>query len=245
MKILVAVPVREDRIPTALHHCLVNEQFLAFQAGDEMEVRFLHECSHIAIGRNQLANSFLKGDYEKLFFLDSDVTFELGSIHKLCHLPVDLVGGGYRYKTQEEGYPMGWLPGPLQADENRLLEVMNLPGGFMCVSRRVFDEIKKATPERSYIYGGERIHAFFEMPFSADVSELIGEDAWICWSWRKCGGKVFLDPELTLTHWHNHVGHTGHIGNWLKARWQAEQKAKFPIVLPTGFVLAEKQVGAS
>lgn len=216
MKILVATPVYDGKLPVEVVRSLLNEQAAAILSGDELTFRFLSSCSHPAMGRNQLAQDFMDSECERLVFLDSDVTFEPGSILKIAKHPVDFVGGAYRFKMNDETYPVGWIFGDLQADEHGLLEVMTLPGGFLSLSRKVFETLQAKYPERAYEHFGKKAHCYFQMPFSN--GHLCGEDSFFCLEWRDAGGKVFLDPELTLTHWDFNNPYVGHIGKWLKAK---------------------------
>lgn len=182
-----------------------------------MNFRFLPNCSHAAMGRNQLTADFLNSDADRLFFLDSDVTFETGSIVKVCKRENEVVGGAYRYKLEEENYPVGWLEGKeLWANKDGLLEVKTLPGGFLAISRSALEKLKEAHPDRGFEHFGYKMHCFFQMKY--ENGALYGEDSYFCKEWIDIGGKVFLDPELTLTHWDFNKPYKGHIGNWLKKR---------------------------
>ncbi len=217
MKILVAIPVYDGKLQVETVRCLLNEQALSFASGDEILIRFLPSCSHAAMGRNQLAQDFMDSDCERLIFLDADVTFEPGSILKIAKHKMPFVGGAYRFKIENEMYPVGWLDKPeLWADENGLLEVATLPGGFLSLSREVFEKLKEAHPERSYEHFGKTAHCYFQMLFTE--GHLYGEDSYFCKEWRDLGGKVLLDPELELTHWDFNRPFKGHIGKWLKSR---------------------------
>lgn len=217
MKFLVAIPVYDGKLPVQVVQSLLDERLIAFGNGDEMSVMFHPNCSHAAMGRNQLAQEFMDSDNERLIFLDADVTFELGSIVKLAHAKADFVGGAYRYKTDLEQYPVGWLKKPeLWADENGLLEVSTLPGGFLSLSRTVFESLKKAHPGRTYEFFGRKFHCYFQMLFRD--GQLYGEDSFFCHEWRELGGKVLLDPEITLTHWDFKKPYVGRIGQWLKSK---------------------------
>jgi hypothetical protein len=217
MKILVAIPVYDGKLPVETVRCLHNEQTAALLGGDHLQITFLPACSHPAMGRNQLAQEFMDSDCDRLVFLDSDVTFEPGLLLKIAHSPVDFVGGAYRYKMEFENYPIGWLDKPeLRANEHGLLEVASLPGGFLSLSRRVFETLKAAHPDRGYEHFGKRAHCYFQMKFQDGL--LYGEDSGFCKEWRDMGGEVFLDPELALTHWDFNRPYPGHIGNWLKRR---------------------------
>lgn len=217
MKIIVAIPVYDGKLPIETVRCLINEQSAAQLAGDDLQIKFLASCSHPAMGRNQLAQEFMDSDAERLVFLDSDVTCEPGAILKLAHTPVDFVGGAYRYKMEPEQYPVGWIEkAELWASDLGLLEVATLPGGFLSLSRNVFEVLKSAYPDRSYEHFGRVAHCYFQMPFID--GRLCGEDSYFCKEWREAGGKVYLDPELKLTHWEFNKPYAGHIGNWLKNR---------------------------
>lgn len=222
MKINVAIPVYDGKVPVETVRCLLNEQTAGLLGGDVVQFRFLPNCSHPAMGRNQLAQDFMDSDFDRLVFLDSDITFEPGALIKLAKQPVDFVGGAYRYKNESEIYPIGWLEdAELWANEQGLLEIAHLPGGFMSLSRNVFEKLKEAHPEREYDHMGHNAHCYFEMKYQDGT--LYGEDVHFCKEWRRIGGKVFLDPELTLTHWDFNKPYIGNIGKWLRKRSGIEQ----------------------
>lgn len=216
MKVLVAIPVYDGKILVELVRSLLDEQAVAQAAGHEMQVRFLPGCSHPAMGRNQLVHDFMQTDCDRLVFLDADVTCELGHILKISQFKADFVGGAYRFKMEEESYPVGWLEHDLWANPEGLLEVRSLPGGFLSLSRKVFEKLKEAYPGREYEHFNKKAYAFFSMPFQD--GHLYGEDSFFCKMWRDLGEKVYLDPELTLTHWEFNKPFVGHIGKWLKRR---------------------------
>lgn len=224
MKIFVAIPVYDGKLGIESVRCLMNEQAVALGLGDDFTVNFLASDSGIAGARNTLAKEFMDSGFDRMVFLDSDVTFEPGALIKLARMPVDFVGGAYRHKRDEESYPIDWLPkGELWADENGLLEVAKLATGFLALSRKVFETIREAHPERSYSHMGNPGFCYFQIPFKDGT--FYGEDFYFCHEWVELGGKIYLDPEITLTHWDfNPKPHVGHIGNWLKSRIEKENK---------------------
>ncbi len=225
MKILVAVPVYARTLPIQTVKCLMREQLHALLVdGDEFHFHFLPACSHAAMGRNQIAADFLAGTCDVLVFVDADVTTETtGAVAKIARLALkhqQVVGGAYRYKYDPEEYPVAWLPGPLRgvnlSDSTALLEVQTLPGGFLAIPREVFEKLKAAHPERKYEHAGHKFHCFFQ--FAYVHGAMYGEDSLFCREWLEAGGKIYLDPEIALTHWDESRPFAGHIGNWLKAR---------------------------
>lgn len=217
MKVLVAIPVYDGKLAVQVTASLLNEKTVAHLMGDDLIVEFLPGCSHPAMGRNQLAKAFMESDCDRLFFLDADVTWAPGHLIKLCHYPVDFVGGSFRFKLKDESYPVGWLEKDLWSNELGLLEVASLPGGFLSLSRKVFEVLKTAHPHRSYEHLGKTCHCYFQMKFEG--GHLCGEDSYFAKEWRDLGGKVYLDPEIALTHLDfNPTPYLGHIGDWLRSR---------------------------
>lgn len=217
MNISVGIPVYDSKLQMQSVLALLAEVSLASRLGHSLTVRFLPSCTNLALGRNQLVKEFLESKDEKLIFLDADVTFEPGDLLKLAHYPVDLVGGAYRLKLSDEKYPVGWLDKKeLWCDENGLLEVAMIPTGFMCLSRKVFETFKEKRPNREYEIQGNKVYCFFQIPYWG--GQLFTEDAYFCHEWKALGGKIYLDPMLTLTHWEFNKPFTGNIGKFLKSR---------------------------
>lgn len=216
LNILVAIPCYNG-ICAETARSLLDEQALALSAGLEFKVIFLPGCSLITMARNQLAADFLASDATKLVFIDSDVSWEQGSVIKLASHKADFVGGAYRLKSQPENYPVAWLsPDQVLQAKNGLLEASAVPGGFMCLTKKVFARLRKKYPERTYSHFQFTGHAYFDAPYTNGL--LYGEDSAFCHYWREAGGKIWLDPELSLTHHAGNQSFPGHIGNWLKSR---------------------------
>lgn len=223
MKIFVAIPGYDRKLDYEIVRCLIDEKALAIGNGDDITFAYLSGDAGIAGARNQLVQNFLDSDFDKLFFLDNDVSFELGAILKLAHMPVDFCGGAYRHKIEEESYPIEFLADPNKEGISLLrcglIEVAKIPTGFMCLSRKVFEVLKKAHPDRSYSHHGIPSYCYFQIKFQD--GSFYGEDFLFCKEWQDTGGKIYLDPELKLTHWAlRAMPYEGHIGNWIKNRPQ-------------------------
>ena len=215
MKIMVGIPTYDGKIQAQVLQSILNEQVAAKEVGDSLIFNILPNCSHAAMGRNQLARTFMLSNCDRLVFLDADVSFEFGSLLKIAHFEEPFVGGAYRYKLENELYPVGWLEGDLWSNENGLLEVSNLPGGFLSLSREVFEKLEKEFP-RPYTFQNITAQCHFQMKY--EDGQLWGEDSYFCREWRSIGEKVYLYPELTLTHWRGDVPFVGNIGQWLLSR---------------------------
>lgn len=220
MKLLVAVPAYSGAVSVDTVRSLLQEQSVAQAAGIDFRAVFLPGCSLITMARNQMVQDFLDSDADKMVFIDSDVSWEPGSVLKLAMHDADFVGGAYRLKNDEEMYPVEWLKlgEPLQA-ENGLLKVAHLPGGFLCLNRNVFARYREAYPDRGYTHHTFSGYAYFHAPFLN--GRLYGEDSAFCHDYRAAGGDVLLDPELTLTHHDGRQAYRGCIGDFLRSRMAA------------------------
>ena len=214
MNLFVGIPARDGRITAATAISLLQEQTLAGEARVGLQPAIVPGCSVLHIARDQVVRDFLNSGADKLVFIDDDVSWEAGSLLQLASHPVEFVGGAYRFKRDDEHYPVQWLANDeLWSDPaTGLLEVLTLPGGFLCIARSVFKKLRAAHPERRYQHCGEALHGFFHSPFGAS------EDTAFCLEWRESGGKVWLDPELALVHHGGLTAFKGHIGDWLRNR---------------------------
>jgi len=217
MKIFVAIPGRGHSLDFNVTACLMDEYALALQVGVKLEFRLFPSSGGIADGRNFLVADFLKTNADRLFFLDSDITFKKGSLLQLATKPVDFVGGAYRHKRDEESYPIAFNEGEMWWDENKLIHVDKIPFGFVCLTREVFKKFDEKFPERKNKNFGLQTTAYFQLPIVDGI--LWGEDFMFCKEWNEMGQKVYLDPEVELTHWgFLPTPYKGHIGNWLKSQ---------------------------
>jgi glycosyltransferase involved in cell wall biosynthesis len=216
MKISVGIPVYDSKLQMQSVASLLTETSLAAAIGDTLSVIFLPSCTNLAMGRNQIVKEFLASDSDRLVFLDADVTFEPGALLRIAHYPVDMVGGAYRLKTEAERYPITLLNEPREAGPGGIVEVAMVPTGFLSLSRGVFEKFRTAYPDREYAIDGKRAYCYFQIPYSDGL--LFTEDAYFCREWRAAGGQIYLDPEITMTHWDQNKPYRGHIGNWFRSR---------------------------
>lgn len=201
---------------TQVATCLINETSVAAAMGDELRVRFIPSCSNIAIGRNQIVKEFMSSDCDKLVFLDADVTFEPGAMVRLAHYPVDFVGGAYRLKQPKEQYPVTFIdnPKPIGSERFGLIEVKMVPTGFLALSKEVFHRFSEHHGDRGYDSAVTKTYCYFQMPYADGA--FYTEDSHFCKEWRAAGGKVFVDPEIAMTHWDFNIPYAGHLGECMR-----------------------------
>ena len=89
-----------------------------------------------------------------------------------------------------------------------LVEINDGGTGFMCIKRSVIEKMIEAYPETEYVKESallinenddKRRWALFDTGID-DGKRYLSEDYMFCRRWQKLGGKVWLDPEVILTH---------------------------------------------
>jgi predicted O-methyltransferase YrrM len=177
---------------------------------------------HVDDARNAVLRDFLNSNCTDLVFIDADVGWEPEALIKLIKHDRDIVAGVYPKRANDEEYPVHVAPGTdLYADKDGLVEVEGAPTGFMKIKRHVVEKMVEANKDRRFLGQGDKSG---DKPYTI-VFERTYEDGhrWsgdynFCRKWRQMGGKVFVDPEMHLTH----IGETefsGSLGHHWKRKF--------------------------
>jgi hypothetical protein len=151
-------------------------------AGIEMQWRTLVFSNFIHAARNELVKEFLASDYTDLVFADDDIGWPAEGLVKMLLRQVPVVGAICPRRKAGE-----WNVNLLRADghlieNDGLLECAYVGTALMCIKREALEQMPRA--------------------FDAGYEEagFIGEDAWFCRQWRRMGGRVWAEPNITITH---------------------------------------------
>ena len=156
--------------------------------------------SLIQRARNNMVRDFLKTDFQALFFIDSDISFDAEDVAKVWNLQErgKVTVGVYRMKKEDSEYA-AWHDGRLVTDLSSLPGVVDVDyagTGFMCIDRTVFEEFQEAYPERSY-EDTETSFCYFD-PRVEGV--YLSEDYAFCKDYRAIGGGILMDTSVRLKH---------------------------------------------
>lgn len=219
MHVMVAIPAYSGTIHLGTMRSLFTD-LLALQArGDTWSLH--DECGNalIADARALIVAQFLASEADTLVFIDSDVCWEAGALLKLLDHPVDMVAGIYPQRRDPINYCVKWDTSKAELiAENGLLQVEGVPAGFMKLSRTQLESMVEQYPNTEFYVEtapNKKAWALF-----ADYSigkHKMGEDYAFCRRWTDMGGKVWIDPELSM----GHVGYKtfhGHLGDYLRNR---------------------------
>jgi hypothetical protein len=154
----------------------------------------------VGLARDHLVHEFLKTDCTDLLFIDSDIGFSSEDVGRICSHDVDVVTGCYALKAETEKPTLVLsLVDGARANTNGLIECVSVGCGFLRIRRAVFDQLRVATPHKSFKNDRDEIeHDYF--PEGVEDGRYYGEDIAFCRNWRKLGGRIFADFGIRLDH---------------------------------------------
>jgi len=204
--VYIASPVHSGQVCVEYVNSLMNTLPHLAQNGVAYTHAFIIGNALVHDARNRLVAWFLETECTEMLFIDADIGWQPEDALRLIRSPHDVIGGAYPQKRDDrELYNVAGLkPGP-----TRLLECDYLGTGFLKISRRAIEKLIEVHADKRYgDPHGKRCYGLFETPIEG--GKLTGEDAEFCRRWRATGGKVFIDPDMTL----HHVGQKPYRGNF-------------------------------
>ena len=157
---------------------------------DNVEVDFQYFYGYrIDQIRNLIADWVVKGNYDYLFSVDSDVTFDNDVLQKFIDHDVDVVSGIYRQRKDdqileiygEHGSNLAWS----DISDNKLFKIGGCGFGCVLVKREVFEDVGQPA---------------FEYHVALDHKNTVSEDWDFCSKARDKGFGVWADTDVVCGH---------------------------------------------
>jgi hypothetical protein len=193
-----------------------------------IDIKFGTHDSLIPRVRNNIVNYFMSNDYDYLFFIDSDISFNKEDFLYMIYLAItekkEFLSAAYPVKNiiwdnialalekdliensadfdKYSGRHAAWF---LNYDENTDIHVPQKAGvvstGFMLLSKNIFKEYEKFYKERKYIdYDNTEKFSYFWCGIDEETKQYLSEDYMFCLDARKIGFDIWLCPWINLTH---------------------------------------------
>lgn len=230
-KICIAIPSYTGMGHMRTHFSLLDGVLDLASRGWEFTWIFRDHDSMIARGRNLMVSLFLYGeqyqDATDLVMIDSDLAWESGGLGQLCAHDVDVVGGAYPFKKDDLRFPMKFMDKPSELGPNGLMEVRGITPGFFRMSRRALERMTD-------LYRDELSFSDVSAPSGTSVmlfdnlcrANGVWDEGFIfCERWRRLGEKVWVDPEIQMTHYGT-KGFDGKLGDWLRGQVSPDEAEK-------------------
>lgn len=178
----------------------------AHKRGINIALHTIRNESLIPRARNRVLADFLASHCSHLVMIDADIGFAARDVFRLVAHGKPLVGATYAKKDRTKYAPAFVpLPGPaFQRDDDGLVEVQCIPGGFMCIHRETAVMMQGFFHDLWYLDGSEdgqrRVSDLFGCYTDPETRAYWSEDYAFCQRWRRAGGQVWLDPNILLSH---------------------------------------------
>jgi glycosyltransferase involved in cell wall biosynthesis len=211
-KVLIGTPSYDGRIDTWFADSLVRTVKESISKNIRVDAIYPSYDSLVQRARNDLFRMALEGQYDTLFFIDSDTEWEPEWFFRLLERPEPIVGGSLVKKSETEGYTVKITDKELKySEDKKLLEVDGVGTGFLKVDRFALDKLWLMS--EPYLHDGKDNRMVFDIKI--ENGDLISEDYIMCSKWKSLGYKVWLDPTITCNH--NGVKkYKGNLQNFLK-----------------------------
>jgi len=203
-KVMIATPAYDGTLCVAYVQGLVETDRALRDAGISLSLHFTMQSSLVMHARNEIVADFMQSDCTDLIFVDSDIGWRGADVVRLLSYDVPVVAGVYRRKTEALSFVVAFPDGGkvLRDRASGLVEASRVGAGFLRLRRDGLERMIAAHPDLRY-QPAQRpadspCYALFDT--SMIDGELAGEDWTFCARWRALGGRLWVDPEIALTH---------------------------------------------
>lgn len=214
-KVVFCVPIVKKPYPKFIESLESSIPVIRAAGWDEELVQEINN-PYISAARATMLRKALDHGADVIVFLDYDLEWPAGDLLKLIETQGDVIAGTYRCKIDEEQYMGAVYSGPdgrpvVRADG--CIKASVAPAGFLKVTKEGVDAFMDAYPELCY---GPRFHQSVDL-FNHGAHERLwwGEDYAFCRRWREKCGEVWIQPDLSLTHWMGDKPHPGNFHQYL------------------------------
>jgi hypothetical protein len=179
----------------------------------------------VDLARNDIVAQFLASDCTDLLFIDADVGWDAAAVTRvLSHKQLVVVGlVPKRNKDKEDEFHANAITGVI---EDGLFQSFEVPTAFMRIKREAFQILLEEHPDLKMQKDAGRKPLFFH---SGRSFEDWGEDIAFCRRWVAAGQYLWIDSDITFTHY----GHKTWRGNFyehaLKSGLLLKQEGTCPV----------------
>jgi hypothetical protein len=225
-KVMIAIPMHDGSLRVGTFTSLISAMSDLTAKGINVSVNCWQGDSLLPHARNVLLGYFMASDCTDLVFVDSDISWAPGELERLLAHEVDFVAGAYRFKSDDEGYPIAWLEeSDHPVTDKGLIPVAGVPGGFFRMTRAGVERVVSKCDHLVYeSHNAKGLKCWYLFDIVFENGRAWGEDYVFCKNIRALGETIYLDPSLRIGH-QGFKEYRGQIAAFL----QAEAEVKAPV----------------
>jgi hypothetical protein len=219
-KIMVGTPMYDGKLEADFMVSFFHTMELAVLNDIQLTLKTIIGCSLIQKARDELFRIAYESEVDDLIFIDSDQAWTQKDFGNLISPTVDVIGGAviskndlvhYNVKTFEKKYDFYY----------GLIDARAVGTGFLRFSKRAIKMLWDASEE--YKDGDKTYRHVFET--KVVNGQLLGEDVMVCQKWRDLGEKVYVHPDISISHIGKKRWDGGSFKDYVRianANWEAE-----------------------
>lgn len=228
--VYIATPAYDGKVQTDYAMSVAETCQLATAFGIRVTLCMMRNNIFIDHARNHFVRLFLETDATHLFFIDSDLRFEPRAVIGLVNSGMDICAGVYPKRQEPEEYPARFAINPATDGiwtENGWVLCSRVPTGFLCIKRKIVQEMWDKAPE----YHNASEEPVKELFYTYKMDKggkrtLVGEDFAFCEDYQKQYEKMIpVFPDFDFTHGERFTGNLHKYLNKLTEIEQAEASA--------------------
>lgn len=144
----VATPAYDGKVDTDYAVSLAESCMVATAMGIHVTAAVMGNGAFIDLARNNFVHMFLETDCTHLFFIDADLKWEPRAFVGLLTAGKPICAGVYRRRQEPEDYPVRYIEEEVDGEmgitpEDGWIKCDRVPTGFLCIERRVIEEMAK------------------------------------------------------------------------------------------------------
>ena len=216
LSVMIAIPINRD-LPWQTNMSIVQTVCEIKDRKIPFDYQLLVGGSIVQAVRSHLAHKFLKSKMNRLFFIDSDMSWAPEDFIRVLALSsvMPVVGAAYPAKKgPSTEFMINVIDPKAKANEWGCLPIGGMGLGFTCVAREVMEKIAAESPIVTND-DGEKMPMTFRC--GVEGGRFIGEDMNFFGDCRRHGYTVNVDPKIEI----GHVGGKEYRGKLIDAMQRA------------------------
>lgn len=225
--VYVATPAYDGKVETNYAQALCEASYCAPLFHVKLSAGVMGNGAFIDLARNIFVRRFLTDfpDATHLFFIDADLKFPPEAFIGLIRSGLPIVAGVYPKRQEPEEYPVRWVENPDMGGlwiEDGFLMCDRVPTGFLCISRKVIEEMAADAVQLNISGEDGPVPQLFYTKLDEE-NRFVGEDYCFCDDYVKRYGKpIHVWPDIDFVH----GGYAGNLAGYLANKIEEQKKAE-------------------
>lgn len=223
--VLVCTPAYDGKVDTDYSQSLAEAAFCSPLYQIQMNASVMGNGAFIDLARNFFVKIFLEQFPEAthLFFIDADLKFPPNAFVGLIRSGLPICAGVYRRREEPEDYPVRFTEHPdvggLWVEDDWVM-ADRVPTGFLCISRKVIEEMAADAPKLTIKGQDGPVPQLFYTRVDEE-GRFVGEDFCFCDDYRKrYGAPIPVWPNIDF----RHGGYECNLSDYLERQIKKEEQ---------------------